>query len=100
MHSDVFFFYSAHVGLFKNARGLLKSTGLIITYGPYAENGILTPDSNVRFDEHLRSTNPEWGVRDLRDLQQLSSTYGIVLDKIFDMPANNKLCVWRIDVNK
>lgn len=84
-------------GLFKNACGLLKTNGLIISYGPYAENGILVPESNVNFDQHLRSTNPEWGVRDLRDLQQLASTYSIILDKIFDMPANNKLCIWRKD---
>lgn len=82
-------------GLFKNASGLLKPSGFMITYGPYASNGILIPESNVNFDQHLRSTNPEWGVRDLRDLQQLANTYSITLDRIFDMPANNKLCIWR-----
>lgn len=82
-------------GLFKNASGLLKPNGIMLTYGPFASNGILIPESNVNFDQYLRSTNPEWGVRDLRDLQQLASTYGINLEKIFDMPANNKICVWR-----
>lgn len=87
--------WSCTEGLFKNSSGLLKPNGIMITYGPYASNGILTPDSNVQFDQNLRTSNPEWGVRDLRDLQQLALTYGICLDKIFDMPANNKVCIWR-----
>lgn len=82
-------------GLFKNASGLLKSNGLIITYGPYALNGILLPESNINFDRYLRSTNAAWGVRDIRDLKQLGDTYGIVLKQTYNMPANNKLCVWK-----
>lgn len=90
--------WSCTEGLFKNASGLLKPNGIMITYGPYASNGILTPESNVNFDQYLRHTNTEWGVRDLRDLQQLALTYSICLDKIFDMPANNKVCVWRKNI--
>lgn len=82
-------------GLFKNASGLLKTNGLIITYGPYAVNGTLIPESNVAFDQQLRTSNPNWGVRDIRDLSKLADTYGIVLKEIYNMPANNKLCVWR-----
>lgn len=87
--------WSCTEGLFKNASGLLKPAGIMITYGPYASNGILIPESNVNFDQYLRTTNPEWGIRDLRDLEQLANTYSITLDRIFDMPANNKLCIWR-----
>lgn len=90
--------WSCTEGLFKNASGLLKPNGIMITYGPYASNNVLIPDSNVNFDQYLRSTNSEWGVRDLRDLQQLALTYSICLDKIFDMPANNKVCVWRKNI--
>ncbi|XP_055300231.1 UPF0585 protein CG18661 isoform X2 [Sitodiplosis mosellana] len=87
--------WSCTEGLFKNASGLLKPNGILITYGPYASNGVLIPESNVNFDQYLRSTNTDWGVRDLRDLQQLALTYSICLEKIFDMPANNKVCIWR-----
>lgn len=90
--------WSCTEGLFKNASGLLKPSGVLITYGPYAQNGSIV-ESNANFDASLRNTNPEWGVRDLRDLQQLALTYSITLDKIFDMPANNKTCVWRKTIN-
>jgi hypothetical protein len=44
------------VGLYYAAGKVLKpSTGLLITYGPYAEGGNLEPESNVRFDEGLRN---------------------------------------------
>lgn len=82
-------------GLFQNANALLKGNGLLITYGPYAINGVLVPESNINFDRYLRSQNVEWGVRDISDLKGISSRYGIALEKILDMPANNKICIWR-----
>ena len=34
-------------GLFSGAGFILKPDGLLLTYGPYAVDGVLTPDSNV-----------------------------------------------------
>lgn len=82
-------------GLFSNAALLLKDNGLLITYGAYAVDGIITPQSNVDFDKHLKSLDPRYGVRDLRMLQELASSYGIEFQNILDMPANNKVCVWK-----
>lgn len=82
-------------GLFRNAGALLKPNGLLITYGPYAVDGILLPESNVNFDINLRSQNPEWGVRDIKDLNIIAKKNGIVFERSFDMPANNKVCLWR-----
>ncbi|XP_055389437.1 UPF0585 protein CG18661 [Condylostylus longicornis] len=82
-------------GLFKNASHLLKKNGLLITYGPYAVNGILTPESNVNFNLSLKSRDPEWGVRDIRDLKELGNKYGIVFKDSTDMPANNKTLIWQ-----
>ncbi|XP_055594580.1 methyltransferase-like 26 isoform X2 [Uranotaenia lowii] len=85
---------SCSEGLFWNASRLLKHSGLLFTYGPYAVDGKLTPDSNVQFDASLRSRNPSWGIRDIRELEKLASNNGILLRKAFDLPSNNKCLVW------
>jgi len=93
--------FETTVGLFNSSGLLLKSPskgegdGLLITYGPYAECGLLEPESNVRFDEGLRAQNPQWGVRDIDDLVNIAKENGIRLVKRFDMPANNKTLVWQ-----
>ena len=84
------------LGLFSAVTKLLNPTsGQLITYGPYAIDGVLTPESNVRFDEGLKRSNPEWGVRDIRDLEKLAAAGDLKLIKIFEMPANNKMLLFR-----
>lgn len=84
--------YQCSIGLFASAGKLLRpGSGLLITYGPYAENGTLTPESNVRFDEGLKMQCPEWGVRDIMDLAQLAEQSGLCYIKKVEMPANNKM---------
>uniref|UniRef100_A0A914YGB3 Uncharacterized protein n=1 Tax=Panagrolaimus superbus TaxID=310955 RepID=A0A914YGB3_9BILA len=63
---------SAINGLFKAAEGLLKhGTGLMITYGPYAFDGKISPESNIKFHSGLISQNPEWGLRDIKELKEV-----------------------------
>lgn len=88
--------WACTIGLFAGAGRLLKANGQLITYGPYAVNGQLTPESNVLFDQSLRSRNAEWGVRDVRDLQTLAANHGLHLAQApLDLPANNKLLVFK-----
>ncbi len=87
--------FETTVGLFNAAGKLLKKSGLLITYGPYAECGVLEPESNINFDESLRAQNPQWGVRDIEDLIQIATENGLKLLKRYDMPANNKTLVWK-----
>jgi len=87
--------FEAAQGLFAAAGQLLTPGGLLITYGPYAHNGVLTPESNRNFDQSLRQRDPRWGIRDICQLEKEAGGRGVVLEKIHEMPANNKTLVWR-----
>lgn len=74
----------------------IHNQGFLFTYGPYKEeNHVLSPESNVRFDEGLRMQNPAWGVRDIGDLKKQAEKNSIELLEINNLPSNNKLLVWR-----
>lgn len=82
------------VGLMHGAARHLTPTGLLITYGPYLEDGVPTSPGNAAFDADLRSRHPGWGLRRREDVAQLAAQAGLVLRERVAMPANNLLLVW------
>lgn len=64
-------------------------------YGPFSYGGKHTSDSNHRFDLHLRSQAPHMGIRDMDDLRALAALQSFELETDHEMPANNRLLVWR-----
>jgi SAM-dependent methyltransferase len=76
-------------GLFAGAGRYLGSDGRLLLYGPFKRDGHHTAISNAVFDTSLRDNNPEWGVRDIADLQGLAETAGLALIETVGMPANN-----------
>lgn len=87
--------YECTIGLFENAGNYLKTEALMITYGPYSKDGIITPESNIEFDASLRYQNPLWGLRDINVLIKLGNENNLSLIDTVEMPANNKILIWK-----
>jgi SAM-dependent methyltransferase len=81
-------------GLMQGAARHLKPEGVLITYGPYLEEGVATSEGNLRFDESLRSTQPDWGLRHVSQVAEEAALAGLSLRSRHAMPANNLLLVW------
>jgi hypothetical protein len=81
-------------GLVAGAGRALRRDGLLLLYGPFKRDGKHTAVSNAVFDTSLRENNPEWGVRDIADLEKLASDNGLALREIVEMPANNLILVF------
>lgn len=87
--------WTAAQGLFAGAGRVLSAEGILFLYGPFKINGQHTAESNESFEEWLKSRDPEWGVRDAEDVDQLAADAGLHLDRSIEMPANNLLRVYR-----
>jgi cyclopropane fatty-acyl-phospholipid synthase-like methyltransferase len=81
--------WDAALGLLRGAGRLLRENGILFLYGPYKREGRHTAPSNEAFDAWLKERDPEFGVRDLEDVQSVAEANGLRLDEIVEMPANN-----------
>lgn len=78
--------------------GLAKrmNTGMpFCLYGPFRFGGKHTSDSNRQFHQHLRAQAPHMGIRDMDDLLKVAERVGFRLESDQQLPANNRLLVWR-----
>ncbi len=80
--------------LIAGAGRLLREEGRLFAYGPFMRSGQHTAPSNAAFDASLRAKNPDWGVRDLADLNALAQEAGLTAAEIAPMPANNLVLVF------
>ena len=81
--------------LLSGAGRLLRDDGRLFVYGPFKRDGSHTSPSNAAFDATLRAENPEWGVRDVSDLNVLARTAGLTEAEISPMPTNNLVLSFR-----
>jgi Protein of unknown function (DUF938) len=84
--------WEATLGLFAGAARLLAPGALLYLYGPYKFEGATAP-SNEAFDQSLKSRDPRWGVREVRDLEAAAG--GFALREVVTMPANNHSLIFR-----
>lgn len=88
--------WEATLGLFEGAARLLGGPQApLILYGPYLEDGVETAESNIAFDESLRSRNEQWGLRRLEDVDAVAASHGFSRTARYAMPANNLAVVYR-----
>ena len=72
----------------------LKSSGLLMLYGPYKYNGQFTTQSNATFDQWLKDRDPASGVRDFEAVIATAQCTGLTLAQDYAMPANNQMLIF------
>jgi cyclopropane fatty-acyl-phospholipid synthase-like methyltransferase len=87
--------YEAVEKMFSLVGKTLRENGIFCLYGPFRQGGEFNTQSNADFDRSLRERNPEMGIRDLEALDKLGESGGMVRERLYAMPANNNLAVWR-----
>ena len=87
--------WSAVQALFIGVGNVLQKGGIFILYGPFNYNGTFTSDSNRIFEDWLKSVDPERGIRDFEAVNQLAKTSSLSLLDDIEMPANNRILVWK-----
>jgi hypothetical protein len=82
-------------GIAQVAARALKPTGFLSIYGPFKVESKYTTESNESFDKEILAAQvPEWGLKDVRDLEAAANAYGILLKQQIAMPANNFILVF------
>ena len=77
-------------GIAQVAARVLTKDGIVAIYGPFRVDGKYTTQSNEAFDKEILAAQvPEWGLKDVRDLEKAANKNGVALKKIIDMPVNN-----------
>ena len=92
--------WAACEGLMAGAARLLTPGGFLFVYGPFMRDGRHNSEGNRQFDRSLRSQNPALGLRDVNDVAACAAEYGLTLEGIVEMPANNRSLIFRKDYTK
>lgn len=87
--------WAATVGLLRNVARLLPPSAVLFIYGPYKQRDVPLAESNAAFDASLRQQNAEWGLRYVEDIAEEAHKFGLRLDPVIAMPANNLSLIFR-----
>ncbi len=88
--------WEACLGLMAGAARHLAPGGVLVTYGPYFEDGVPAAAGNVEFDKSLRGRDAAWGIRRMEDVVKVAGEQGLVLSQRQAMPANNWALVFKL----
>jgi len=87
--------WSTTVALFSAAEELLKPGGYLCTMDPYMKNGIINRPGNVKLERKLKRINPEWGLKDLIELEELGNDHNMEHHKELGMMTHNKFLMFK-----
>ncbi len=88
--------WEATLGLFAGAAQLLgPSSGPLVLYGPYLEDGVETAPSNLDFNASLKARDSDWGLRHAEALDELAAAHGMARTARYALRANNIMLVYR-----
>lgn len=98
----VFSANTAHIMSFDSVKNMFRLVGRVLPeggvfclYGPFNFDGRFSSESNAAFDASLRQRDPSMGIRDMAGLDQLAESSGMTRTRLYAMPANNHIAVWR-----
>jgi len=81
--------------MFSGVGRILPAQGKFVLYGPFNYNKQYTSDSNARFDVWLKARDPQSGIRNFEDLDNLAKAAGMIFIQDYEMPANNRILHWQ-----
>lgn len=74
---------------------VLADDAVVAVYGPFNRDGAFSSDSNREFDGWLKARDPRSGIRDFEAVNALAEAIGLHSIADIEMPANNRMLVWR-----
>jgi SAM-dependent methyltransferase len=81
--------------LFALVGAALSANGLFCLYGPFRRAGQFNTKSNATFHHYLRGRDVAMGIRHLEALDEFAARSGLARVRLYAMPANNHIAVWR-----
>ena len=80
---------------FSGVGKILERGGIFMLYGPFNYNGAFSCESNRKFEGWLKSVDSERGIRDFESINQLADQAKMTLLEDIEMPANNRILIWK-----
>lgn len=80
-------------GILAGAGRVLAPGGLCVFYGPFVVGGRMIGPGNAAFDARLRAENPDWGLRDVAEIEEIGAEAGLGFAALLAMPANNRILI-------
>jgi cyclopropane fatty-acyl-phospholipid synthase-like methyltransferase len=79
----------------QNAAQRLDLNGYLVIYGPFNYGGNYTSTSNAQFNQWLKQQSEDSAIRNFEDIQELAECYALKLFEDIEMPANNRILLWK-----